>query len=122
VTVRGIHHVQIAIPAGGEERGRAFYGGLLGLAEIAKPAALIARGGCWFRSASIEIHLGVDPEFRASRKAHVAIRVDDLELVRRRLSEAGVQVSEDDFDVGFDRFYADDPFGNRFEFVGDDYR
>lgn len=43
-----LDHVQVAIPAGGEDRARAFYGGLLGLKEIPKPAALSARGGVWY--------------------------------------------------------------------------
>jgi catechol 2,3-dioxygenase-like lactoylglutathione lyase family enzyme len=43
-----IHHVQLACPPGTEEALRAFYGGVLGLDEVAKPPALAARGGCWF--------------------------------------------------------------------------
>ena len=115
--IRGVHHVQIAIPGEGEDAGRAFYGGLLGLDEVAKPEPLAARGGCWFRGSSIEIHLGIDPEFRPARKAHVAIVVDDLERAKQELAANGVVISEDDFEIGFRRFYADDPFGNRLEFV-----
>ena len=114
--------MQIAIPAGGEERGGAFYGELLGLAEVSKPAALAARGGCWFRGQGMEIHLGVDPDFRPARKAHVAIVVDDLGQSKTRLSAQGVRISEDGVEIGFRRFYADDPFGNRLEFVAEDDR
>ncbi len=32
-----LHHVQVAIPIGEEDRARAFYGGVLGLVEIPKP-------------------------------------------------------------------------------------
>ena len=120
--IRGVHHVQIAIPAGGEDAGRVFYGDLLGLAEVAKPEPLVGRGGCWFRGSSIEIHLGVDPDFRPARKAHFAILVDDLESAKELLADHGVQISEDDFEIGFRRFYADDPFGNRLEFVAADER
>ena len=115
--IRGVHHVQIAIPAGGEDAGRAFYGGPLGLAEVAKPEPLAGRGGCWFRGSNIEIHLGVDPEFRPARKAHLAIVVDDLEGAKLLLAEHGVGITEDDLEIGFRRFYVDDPFGNRLEFV-----
>ncbi|MDQ1708786.1 MAG: hypothetical protein QOG49_171, partial [Frankiaceae bacterium] len=65
----GIHHVQLAIPAGGEDSGRQFWGGAVGMAETAKPPALAARGGCWFRGGGLEVHLGVDPDFRPARKA-----------------------------------------------------
>src|SRR2546428_13190856 len=41
----GIHHAQLACPAGSEDTLRAFYRDLLGLAEKAKPPSLAARGG-----------------------------------------------------------------------------
>ena len=115
--IHGVHHVQIAIPAGGEDTSRAFYGELLGLTEVAKPEPLVSRGGCWFRGSNIEIHLGVDPEFRPARKSHLAVVVDDLERAKQQLATSGVAISEDDFEIGFRRFYATDPFGNRLEFV-----
>ena len=40
----GLDHVQVAAPAGCEEDARAFYGVLLGLEEIEKPALLASRG------------------------------------------------------------------------------
>ena len=120
IELRGVHHVQLAIPEAGEERGRAFYGGVLGLTEVAKPAPLLHRGGCWFRGRGVEIHLGIDRDFRPARKAHVAMLVADLDETRSRLSAQGVEISEDDFEIGFRRFYSDDPFGNRLEFVAAD--
>ncbi len=36
-----LDHIQLAIPAGGEQRARAFWTGLPGLAEIDKPEALL---------------------------------------------------------------------------------
>ena len=36
----GIDHIQLAMPAGGEDAARRFYGGVLGLEEMPKPAAL----------------------------------------------------------------------------------
>ena len=113
----GLDHVQLAMPVGGEEEARRFYGGVLGLAEVAKPAPLAARGGCWFAADGVDIHLGVAPDFRPSRKAHVAILVPDLDAARAELTKAGVPIAEDDVDIGVSRFYAEDPFGNRLEFV-----
>lgn len=115
-----LHHVQLAIPAGGEDRARAFWSDLLGLDEVAKPPALAARGGCWFRSGDLELHLGVEEPFAPARKAHPGILVDDLDdlddLVDR-LAAAGVEARSDDLFPAHRRVYVDDPFGNRLEFL-----
>jgi len=116
MTVTGIDHVQIAGPPGCEDAARAFYGGLLGLAELPKPAPLAARGGCWFRAGSVELHIGVEEPFAPARKAHPGFVVDGLERLRGRLDEAGVPVRDDESLPGVRRFYAEDPFGNRLEF------
>jgi catechol 2,3-dioxygenase-like lactoylglutathione lyase family enzyme len=113
----GLHHVQLAVPAGAEDAARAFYGGLLGMVELAKPAALAARGGCWFRGGTWELHLGVEAEFRPARKAHPGVVVHGLAALAARLTEAGVRVDWDDNFPGHRRCYAEDPFGNRLEFL-----
>lgn len=118
--VSGLDHVQVAIPEHGEAQARAFYGGLLGLTEVAKPAALAGRGGCWFAGRGVSLHLGVERPFVAAGKAHVALAIDDLDAARMELERAGVRVTEDGLDVGFRRFYAADPFGNRLELVSRD--
>jgi catechol 2,3-dioxygenase-like lactoylglutathione lyase family enzyme len=105
------------MPAGREAEARAFYGQLLGLSEVQKPSNLVVRGGCWFQLGDRELHLGVDPVFRPATKAHVAIQVDDLAAFRARLDAAGVPTREDEPLPGYARFYADDPFGNRLEFL-----
>ena len=67
----GIHHIQLAMPPGEEQAGRTFYGELLGLPEVPKPSELAPRGGIWFRSGALEVHLGVEREdFRPANKAH----------------------------------------------------
>jgi Double zinc ribbon len=115
--VRALVHVQLAIPAGGEGRGRAFYGGLLGLEEIARPPALWERGGLWYRVGVLELHLGVENDFRPARKAHPAFAVEHLERLRRHLEAHGVSTRDDVALPDRVRFYCDDPFGNRLEFV-----
>jgi catechol 2,3-dioxygenase-like lactoylglutathione lyase family enzyme len=112
-----IDHVQIAIPPGGEEEGRRFFGDLLGLEELAKPAHMEGRGGCWFDLGGAQIHLGADPDFRPARKAHVALRVASLDEVGARLRDAGYQTTDDVPMDGRQRFFTHDPFGNRVEFV-----
>jgi catechol 2,3-dioxygenase-like lactoylglutathione lyase family enzyme len=115
--VTGLHHVQLAMPPGGEEEARRFYGDVLGLEEVPKPPALSNRGGCWFRGDRLELHLGVEEGFRAARKAHPAFLVDDLDALRAVLDEAEVETREDAPLEGFRRFYGWDPFGNRLEFL-----
>jgi catechol 2,3-dioxygenase-like lactoylglutathione lyase family enzyme len=115
--VVGLHHVQLAMPPGGEDDAREFYRDLLGLDEVAKPDHLAGRGGCWFRAGDAELHLGVEDDFRPARKAHPALLVRDLDAVRRRLSEAGRGVSTDAELEGHRRIYTADPFGNRIELI-----
>ena len=105
------------MPAGREDDADAFYTGLLGLERVPKPPALAARGGRWFRSGSVEVHLGVEDDFRPARKAHPALKVDGVAALRERLAAAGVTVVDDEPLEGYERFYASDPFGNRLEFL-----
>ena len=114
-----IDHVQLAMPRGGEDAARAFYRDLLGMSEEAKPAELAARGGCWFRSGAVRVHLGVDADFRAAQKAHPALRVDGFEGMVAGLQAAGCAVREDGDFEGAARVYVDDPFGNRLELIAD---
>ncbi len=116
MAIIGLDHVQLAIPAGGEDRARAFYAGLLGMTEVAKPANLSA-SGCWFASGSVNLHLGVDPGFRPALKAHPALVVDDLDALRLRLEEAGCETRDDKPIAGYRRFFTEDPFGNRMELM-----
>jgi len=114
--IQGIDHVQLAMPAGREAEAREFYSRLLGLPEVPKPLALAQRGGAWFESGSVKIHLGVEADFRPARKAHPALLVRDLSVLVERLREAGVDVVEEPL-PGFSRFYVADPFGNRIELM-----
>ena len=116
MSVLGIDHVQVAAPAGCEAEARAFYGALVGLEELPKPEALRARGGCWFRAGSQELHVGVEEPFAPARKAHPGFVVADLDALAGRLRGAGIAVRADDAIPGTRRIHADDPFGNRLEF------
>lgn len=116
-TLTGLHHVQLAMPAGAEEQVRAFYAGVLGLSEIQKPPVLAARGGAWFRAGGLEVHLGVEWDFRPAGKAHPGILARGLDRLAEQLSGAGVEVRWDSDFPGYRRFYAADPLGNRLEFL-----
>lgn len=112
-----VHHVQLAIPVGGEEKAREFYVGVLGFEEVRRPTALAVQGGAWFRRGDLELHVGIDPDFHPATTAHPGILVDDLQLVSSRIRDAGLQLRPDSHLPGFRRFYVDDPFGNRLEFL-----
>lgn len=112
-----IAHIQLAAPEGCEPAARHFYGLLLGLREIEKPPALHSRGGCWFQCGDQQLHIGVEKEFRPAKKAHPAFAVADLRELREMLKSEAVPVTEEDHLPGSRRFYAEDPWGNRLEFL-----
>jgi len=112
-----IDHVQLAIPPGSEDVCRRFYVDLLGMEEVPKPEKLTTRGGLWLKSGEVQIHLGVEDDFRPARKAHPAIAVADLGGLAALLSRAGHEPIWDDAIPGVRRFYVADPLGNRIEFV-----
>lgn len=115
----GLDHVQLAMPAGQEAAARGFYGDLLAMTEIQKPPALAVRGGCWFRSGTAVVHLGVEEPFTPARKAHPAFLVEDLDAMEQRMLRAGYDCVRSDGDIpGIRRFHSADPFGNRVEFQG----
>ena len=112
-----IEHVQLAMPPGMEQAAREFYEGLLGIPEVPKPAELAKRGGAWFESGSLKVHLGVEADFRPARKAHPALLVADLEALVARLKQHNVKIVDDDPLDGYFRVYVADPFGNRIELM-----
>ena len=114
-----IDHVQLAMPKGPEAEVAAedFYSGLLGLERLPKPEPLASRGGCWFSNGAVVLHLGVEEDFRAARKAHPALVVHDLDALAAALEAAKLEVRPDHELPGVQRCYVDDPFGNRIELI-----
>jgi catechol 2,3-dioxygenase-like lactoylglutathione lyase family enzyme len=116
-----LDHVQVAAPAGCEAQARRFYGELLGLVELTKPASLAGRGGVWFAlGAGAQLHVGVADDFAPARKAHPGLRVHSvgrLEALGRQLAAVGAPVAWDSELPGVRRFFTDDPFGNRLELL-----
>jgi catechol 2,3-dioxygenase-like lactoylglutathione lyase family enzyme len=113
----GLHHVQLAAPRGSEDVLRRFYGGVLGMTEVPKPPDLAGRGGLWFRAGGVELHLGVEDDFRPAGKAHPGLLVADLPAYVERLALHGVAVEWDDAFRGYRRCYLHDPHGNRLELL-----
>ena len=116
--ILSIDHVQIAMPAGQEDQARAFYVNILGFTEIPKPAELVKRGGAWFQSHGVQLHLGVEVDFRPARKAHPAFIVSELDSLVGKVREAGYETdtSQPPLD-GYKRAHVFDPFGNRIELM-----
>ena len=116
--VIGLDHVQLAMPRGGEAVAEAFYSGLLGLTRLPKPEPQASRGGCWFASGCLALHLGVEDDFRPAKKAHPALLIRNLAGLTSALAKAGIMVSPNpDLAVG-EGYYLEDPFGNRLELIG----
>jgi catechol 2,3-dioxygenase-like lactoylglutathione lyase family enzyme len=113
-----LDHVQLAMPAGEEDRARDFFCRVLGMEEIPKPPELAKRGGAWFRSGTVSVHLGVDPKFQPATKAHPAFRCDAYEALLDRLRGQGFTIVPDENPFeGKDHCYIADPFGNRIELI-----
>jgi enamine deaminase RidA (YjgF/YER057c/UK114 family)/catechol 2,3-dioxygenase-like lactoylglutathione lyase family enzyme len=120
VPFQGIDHVQLAAPPGCEAEARRFFGEVLGFRELPKPAALAARGGLWFQCGAQQLHIGIEETFRAAKKAHPAFRLTDepsLHALKARMQAAGIATRDDHEIETSARFFADDPWGNRLEFV-----
>jgi catechol 2,3-dioxygenase-like lactoylglutathione lyase family enzyme len=115
--VTGLDHVQLAMPPGREAEAEAFYSGLLGFTRLPKPEPMAQRGGCWFVAGGAALHLGVEADFRAARKAHPALTVRGLAGLVTALEEAGVDVRPNPDRPAGDGCYVDDPFGNRIELM-----
>jgi catechol 2,3-dioxygenase-like lactoylglutathione lyase family enzyme len=115
--ITGIDHVQLAMPVGAEDIARQFYTGVLGLAEIPKPAVLAVRGGAWFQCGAAQLHLGADSDFQAAKKAHPALIVADFGAFAARLEGLGVTLKPEDEVGGRRRATIADPFGNRVELI-----
>lgn len=118
MTILSIDHVQLAMPPGEEEKARSFFVNLLGFNEIPKPPELAKRGGAWFQSGNVQLHIGVDKDFHPARKAHPAFIVDDLETIMQKVQQAGYEWDESQPPLdGYRRAHVYDPFGNRIELM-----
>ncbi len=115
--VERLDHVQLAMPAGDEDRATAFYEGLLGIPRVPKPPELEVRGGCWFERGGLRVHLGVEQDFRPAKKAHPAFAVAGLDDLCAVLEAAGHPVTRTEDVPGMPQWYVADPFGNRIELL-----
>jgi catechol 2,3-dioxygenase-like lactoylglutathione lyase family enzyme len=115
--VTAFAHVQLAMPAGREAEADRFYAGVLGFEVLPKPPALAVRGGRWFACGAVQLHLGVEEDFRAARKAHPALAVAGLDALVAALADNRIGVRWDEEVPDVRRCFVDDPFGNRIELI-----
>ena len=110
-----IDHVQLAMPTGEEDRARAFYCTPLGMTELPKPQELVKRGGCWFGSGSVQLHLGIEADFRPDEEGAPGLAVCGLRCAD--CAPARIDVKEDESIPDVRRCHVCDPFGNRIESI-----
>jgi catechol 2,3-dioxygenase-like lactoylglutathione lyase family enzyme len=112
------------------ERARAFYGGVLGLVEIARPQSFTF-GGAWFRGQGFELHLILEADTTAPAgfaeagagaarglAHHLGFEVDDLAAAETRLRAHSVTIIGGPLPRGDGvlQLYVLDPDGNMLEF------
>ena len=119
--IKKFDHIQLAMPPGQEEKGRRFFIDLLGFEEIEKPEPMRSRGGAWFQSGNAQLHLGVQEDFTPATKAHPAFIVENLEKLKTRLAAHQIKMTVDPGTPHMPRFFINDPFGNRIEFIQEGY-
>jgi catechol 2,3-dioxygenase-like lactoylglutathione lyase family enzyme len=115
--IRSLDHVQLAIPVGVEALARSFYTEILGLTEVAKPASMAGRSSIWFAAGPVNLHLGIEEDFRPAKRAHPALVVDDLDEIVAACERAGFPTRPDTSFNNFRRVHVFDPFGNRLELM-----
>jgi catechol 2,3-dioxygenase-like lactoylglutathione lyase family enzyme len=113
------NHAQISVQKGCADQVRQFYGQLLGLKEIPVPESLQGFGLIWFSVGQCQLHVGIeDGVDRLATRTHLAYEVDDIAMLRKRLTAERIELIEQPRIPNFDRFHIRDPFGNRVEFMG----
>ncbi|MGI8477247.1 MAG: VOC family protein [Thermomicrobiales bacterium] len=119
-TVLRLQHTSIPMPAGGEAAARAFFGGALGMTEVAPPPELHMLRIIWFKAGmdGHEIHLFTDDAMaRNSSAQHICLEVDDFATFREKLSAADIEIEETIAIPSRPRCFVHDPFGNLIELM-----
>src|SRR5437588_6092377 len=116
--VTALHQVNRTVTAELEAATKEFYGSVLGLKPVPKPAAA-RQSGAWYQIGGNQLHLSVeDAEHASLSSRHVCFTVSDLAEAEKKFREAGVEITPDPRPVpGSPRFYVRDPGGNQLEIV-----
>jgi catechol 2,3-dioxygenase-like lactoylglutathione lyase family enzyme len=113
-----LHHVNVTVPPELEAATKHFYGELLGLEQVPKPAAA-RQTGAWYQIGDNQLHLSVDDEARGPLSSrHICFHVSNLAESEKRFRDAGFEIFSDPRPIpGIERFYVRDPGGNQLEIV-----
>ena len=116
--IETLHHAAITVPTEELEKARHFYSTLLGLPEVARPAAELGRPGIWYAVGDRELHIQARDGHQAERgEHHPALVVDDVWGLKAHLEAKGVETQDAQRLSDRERFFARDPFGNMLEFL-----
>ncbi len=116
MSIRGVHHLQLAFRAGNAPAMRHFYRDLLGLSEL--PGDQAEGAALHFVAGEQRIDLvGVAQWQPLPAVSHLAFEVQDLSSLRERLLAAQLPLVENQGLAGYARFYLKDPAGNQLEFL-----
>jgi catechol 2,3-dioxygenase-like lactoylglutathione lyase family enzyme len=115
-----LHHVSFAVAD--LDASKRFFGGVIGFQELDRPAFNFR--GAWYAIGDRQLHLieqagaGREASGRISRSDHMALEVKDLDQVKQKLDEAGIQYTAGGNDhLGFSQVFCSDPDGHTIEFV-----
>src|SRR5215468_8826494 len=92
--VIALHHVNVTVPPELEAAAKTFYGTILGLKPIPKPATS-RRSGAWYEIGNMQLHLSVEDEEPLLSSRHVCFTVSDLAEAEQRFREARVEIIAD---------------------------
>jgi len=110
----GIHHSSIVVTD--MERARQFYGDILGLKQIERPANFTTPVA-WFEVGDEHVHLIPSERPDTQSPRHFALHVDDARGAREHLRSHGIEIQETVPIAGADRFFIQDPDGNTLELI-----
>ena len=109
-----IHHVSIVVT--NLEASRHFYGHVLGLREIARPATFDFVV-VWYDLGGQHLHLVPRETADAASPRHFAFEVEDAGAARQHLARFGLPTRETTPIPGCDRFFVHDPDDNLIEIM-----
>ena len=115
--VVALSHVNVTVPADAETAAKEFYGTVLGMRELPKPAGTRQNVGAWYELGGVQLHLSVEENVtNALSDRHVCCVVADVAIAERHLRDSGVAIISDARPIaGVNRFYVRDPGGNLIE-------
>ncbi|HJZ59713.1 MAG TPA: VOC family protein [Gemmataceae bacterium] len=113
--VTAIDHVSVLVTD--LAKARWFYRNVLGLPEIAKPKTFDFVA-LWFDLGGGQtLHLLQKPQPDTRSPRHFALRVPDARRAREHFRANGVEIQETGLIPHCDRFFVNDPDGNRIELI-----